>query len=184
MTVTHSLVDKTYHLIYKGFLLGYASKSEDGFFLERGFFSDEKNYKTMSELKKKLREDLPDYVVNPPPKLKPLSIRDACRRAGYSNNGVSYAIERLKSIWPNLPSHLCGDRIFRMAMEEQAKFPYGKYACEWLVENPNVGKYDLEDRKRREIELGWRDEEEVEELLDNYPQEGNLLNYEESPYPN
>lgn len=181
MTIaTHSLVGSTYYLSVNGVLLGLASKSNDGFTLEWATFADAPAmFKTMAALKQVLSENLPGHILRPAPKHRHMSVREACKRTGKSHNGVSYATANIKALWPHLPGHLHGDRIFRLAMEKQAKWTYGDYARRWLAENPTVGTYDYDQRLEREIELGWREPEDVIEPGDFLPLEESLIDYDE-----
>lgn len=184
MSVTHSLVDSVYHISIHGTLLGMASKSEDGFTLEWATFAEvPQTFKTMKALKEELGSDLPDYVTRPVPTMRRMSVREACKKAGYSNNGVNYACSRIKDLWPHLPGHLYGERIFRLAMEYLSEQDYGDYGRKWLRENPTVGAYDPLKRIEREIELGWREPEDHPDFEDlALPVAEFNLNYEEASF--
>lgn len=176
MTVTHSLVGSTYQLSFNGALLGFASKSDDGFTLEWATFAETPAvFKTMAALKEAIGKDLPDHILRPAPKHRHMSVYEACKRSGQSHNGLSHATATVKALWPHLPGHLYGDRIYRMAMEEQAKWSYGENARRWLAQNPTVGAYNVDQRIAREIELGWRDAEDDIEPGDFLPIEESLV---------
>lgn len=122
-----------YHLTTCGNLLGIAQKSDDGFTLEWATFVDTpQTFKTMKALKEFISKDLPEHTTKRRRRTSHLSVREACKIAGYSHNGTWRATANIEELWPNLPGCLYGDRILRLAMEAQATWPGNAHAHRWL----------------------------------------------------
>lgn len=137
LEISHSTTGSTYSIFCGKFLLGAARKTEDGF-LGETLFGDVLEASTMKALKEAFAtladslEGLKQHLVAKP---YYITVDDARKIGGLSHSAIATRIKELHKFHPYLRGEQYGAAILKQAFEAQARWDWGKWERQWLIDN-------------------------------------------------
>jgi hypothetical protein len=161
-TISHSnLPDGSYQLRFGDVTLGYARKTEDGFF-GQSLFSGEAECSTMKALKEWFAAHVAEFqgLIHASTQPDRLTVDTARRMAGMSHSMLDRYLQELRSYHPYLRGDQYAGAILKLAMETQLQWPNlpGRDHCLKVLEKyadqlPKMRQVDFEasDRARTPV---------------------------------